>query len=92
MNRQQEQKQKKKELEAIPYQLRFWDEFDYSILNNIMIRVPGGNRKDKETKKPVNDIIIMLDTETSKLKHNEYETLKNGVKKVTSKIKHHNGE
>ena len=82
MNRQQIQKQKQKELAPLPYQLRYWDEFDYGILNNIMYRVPPGNRKNKDSKKPVNDIIIMLDTETSKLTHNEYETLKSGVKKV----------
>lgn len=79
MNRQQIKRKREKELGKVSYSLTYWEDFDFSILQNIMYRYPAGNRKDK---KSVNEIIIMLDTETSKLYPNKYETLKSGKKKI----------
>ena len=46
----------------IPYQLVNWQEWDYSHLKKIMWERPAGRGQ----KKPFNDIIIGIDTETSK--------------------------
>lgn len=45
-----------------PYQLLYWDKFNYKILSNILYQKKAG-RGENQT---VNDIIIMCDTETSK--------------------------
>lgn len=49
-----------------PYCMRFWSEYDYTTLKNIIARKKAG-RGDNGT---YNDIIIMCDTETSKTKVN----------------------
>lgn len=51
----------------IPYQLIRWDEWDYSHLKKIMWERPAG----RGNKKTFNDVIIGIDTETSKTKINE---------------------
>ena len=51
----------------IPYQLVNWQEWDYSHLKKIMWERPAGRGQ----KKPFNDIIIGIDTETSKTKLNK---------------------
>ena len=51
----------------IPYQLIRWDEWDYSHLKKIMWERPAG----RGNKKTFNDVIIGIDTETSKTKTNE---------------------
>ena len=47
---------------SCPYKLTFWDQFDYSILNQIRT-VTRPSKKEKTT---YNDVIMMADTETSK--------------------------
>lgn len=57
------------------YKMCYWDEFEYSILENTMYR--KYNRWNDST---CNDITIMLDTETSKKHEDRFETIihKNG--------------
>lgn len=45
-----------------PYEMLKWDQFNYKLLDNILYRRRPG-RGDNES---VNDVLIMLDTETSK--------------------------
>lgn len=68
MTRTQIKKLNKQFFDAVQYSFCYWENFDYSILSHIMYLLPGGNRKDR---KSVNDVIIMLDTETSKTRENE---------------------
>lgn len=70
MNRQQLKRINKAFINQVPYALTYWEDFDYTILSHIMFRLPGGKREDK---KSTNEIIIMLDTETSKTKKNAFE-------------------
>lgn len=46
-----------------PYCMRYWSEYDYSILTNTILSRKKAGRGDNST---YNDIIIMCDTETSK--------------------------
>ena len=64
-----------------PYQLTFWKDFDYSILEHLTTHKRRGYKKDDRT---YNDVIIMADTETSKSKYNtiiggKYEAVTNYV-------------
>lgn len=70
MNRQQLKRINEQRIKEHDYKLIEWDRFDYSILNNIMYRLPSGKRQDR---KKYNEAVIMLDTETSKLRPNEYD-------------------
>ena len=70
VNRQKLKKVKENNLHGIQYSMQYWEDFDYSILDNIMYRIPNGKRKDRRS---YNEIVIMLDTETSKTKENEYD-------------------
>ena len=54
-------KKEKEYIESIPYKRQYWDKFDYSILEHIIIR-----KKHGMGKKTYADCIIMADTETSK--------------------------
>lgn len=51
-----------KQIRKQPYQMLFWSDFDYSILNHILWQKRSGRGKGET----YNDIIIMADTETSK--------------------------
>ena len=68
MKRETIKKQNKKFFDGINYNMMYWESFDYSILSHIMYKLPAGKRKDR---KSTNEVIIMLDTETSKTKENE---------------------
>lgn len=46
-----------------PYCMRYWSEFDYSVLSKVILSRKKAGRGDNGT---YNDIIIMCDTETSK--------------------------
>lgn len=48
----------------VPYQMLYWEQFDYKILDNILYRKKAG-RGDNAT---FNEVVIMADTETSKKK------------------------
>lgn len=62
----------------IPYQMLYWEDFDYTVLHLVRsLKKPGSQKNSKS----YNDLIIMADTETSKKKKNEYRTEK-GMKKV----------
>lgn len=59
----------------LPYQMIRYDEFDYSILSNIMYRRRAGRGSNTS----YNDCIIMLDTETSKAHKNTITYNKDGT-------------
>ena len=46
----------------LPYKMTYWDDFDYTMLSNIMYRRKAGRKNNNS----YNDVIIMADTETSK--------------------------
>ena len=51
-----------------PYQMIKWDQYDYTILDNIMYkRINHGPKSKYFSKKTYNDVIIMGDTETSRV-------------------------
>ena len=56
------QNRQKEKISKIEYRLSKWDEYDYSILNDILAKQTSG----KGRKMLYNDAFIMVDTETSK--------------------------
>lgn len=56
------QDRQKEKILKIEYQYIRWDEYDYSILNNILAKNTSGKGRHRN----YNDAFIMLDTETSK--------------------------
>ena len=52
----------------IPYQLTFYSEFDFDTLGETIIYNKKAGRNNNIT---YNDVILMMDTETSKLKIND---------------------
>lgn len=72
MKRETIKKQNKKFFDGINYNMMYWESFDYSILSHIMYKLPPGKRLDR---KSTNEVIIMLDTETSKTKINSRDHL-----------------
>ena len=64
MNRTELYNERKKLFSKIEYEYKYYKDFNFGILNNIMyITKPGKNGYS------VSDCIIMLDTETSKSKN-----------------------
>lgn len=68
---------RKKQFNTIGYSMQLWSDYDYSILSNIMYIKKAGRGNNES----YNDVIIMLDTETSKKRATEYKTDTHGVKK-----------
>ena len=56
------------------YKMCYWDEFNYSILENCIYKKYNSFNTDT-----CNDITIMLDTETSKKHADRYEEIKHNV-------------
>lgn len=56
------QDMRSKQIRKHPYQMLYWSDFDYSILNLILWQKRSGRGKGET----YNDVIIMADTETSK--------------------------
>ena len=52
-----------------------WDQWDYSLLSHVRADQPRGREKDR-----INECFIMLDTETSKTKPDQYHIAKDGRK------------
>lgn len=76
----------------VPYSMRYWSEFDYTLLSKTIISHKKAGRGDNGS---YNDVIIMCDTETSKKKSNTFKyeditiTDKNGHTSVV-KVKKYN--
>lgn len=71
----------------IPYQLTYYSEFDYDILGNTILYFKKAGRGDTVT---YNDVIIMMDTETSKQKVNTYKYVEKNINGAVVKLKKYN--
>lgn len=69
---------------VLVYQMTYWEDFRYKLLDNIIYRSKPG-RGDNAS---VNDIIIMADTETSKKQHNRTLKAKDGTLKYVQVDNH----
>ena len=65
---------KKSKIEKIKYKMLYFSDFDYSVLKDVLYITKQGRFK-----KTVNDVIIMADTETSKIMKNPYIKQKDGT-------------
>ena len=66
------------------YSLTNYATFDYSLLKNIVTL----HKKANWEKRTINDIIVMVDTETSKKQPTQYEKLKDGTRKPIAQPNH----
>lgn len=71
----------------IPYQLTYYSEFDYDILGNTILYFKKAGRGDTVT---YNDVIIMMDTETSKQKVNTFKYVEKSINGTVVKLKKYN--
>lgn len=67
----------------LPYKLTYWEDFDYTILSNIMYRKKAGRKNNNS----YNDVIIMADTETSKKRNYSDDNTDNHVVAFTASLR-----
>lgn len=71
----------------IPYQLTFYSEFDFDLLGETIIYNKKAGRGNNIT---YNDVILMMDTETSKLKVNDIHYEEKEINGAVVKLKKYN--